>query len=283
MRDFRRIGLALLIASALPCALALPARGETASIPSAKQGESACKRGTFRLALDVGHTAKHPGATSARGVMEYDYNLALAKVIEQKLIGAGFSKTSLLITDGTMYKALAGRVAKANRIPADLFLSIHHDSVPDNFLEKWEFEGVERSYSDRFKGHSVFISQDNPDRESSLQFAKLLGRELRERGLQYARQYIEKFMGNKQRILVDEENGVYRYDQLIVLRTTKMPAVLLEAGSIINRDEEMQMRTPERQTLIAEATVRAVDAYCAAHAPRTQPSAAAKKSSGARR
>ena len=42
-------------------------------------------------------------------------------------------------------------------------------------------------------------------------------------------------MGHRRRILVDAEDGVYRYDQLIVLRQTKMPAVLLEAGSIVNR------------------------------------------------
>jgi hypothetical protein len=35
-------------------------------------------------------------------------------------------------------------------------------------------------------------------------------------------------MGDRRRELVDATNGVYRYDQLIVLRTTQMPAVLLE-------------------------------------------------------
>jgi N-acetylmuramoyl-L-alanine amidase len=40
-------------------------------------------------------------------------------------------------------------------------------------------------------------------------------------------------MGRYRRELVDAEVGVYRFDQLIVLRMTRMPAVLLEAGSII--------------------------------------------------
>jgi N-acetylmuramoyl-L-alanine amidase. len=46
-------------------------------------------------------------------------------------------------------------------------------------------------------------------------------------------------MGSRRRLLVDPEAGVYRYDQLIVLRQTHVPAVLLEAGSIINRNEEL--------------------------------------------
>jgi N-acetylmuramoyl-L-alanine amidase len=33
------------------------------------------------------------------------------------------------------------RVTRANALGADLFLSIHHDSVPEQFVEKWEFEG----------------------------------------------------------------------------------------------------------------------------------------------
>jgi N-acetylmuramoyl-L-alanine amidase len=45
-------------------------------------------------------------------------------------------------------------------------------------------------------------------------------------------------MGHRRRKLVDATAGVYRYDQLIVLRRTRMPAVLLEAGSIVDRQEE---------------------------------------------
>jgi hypothetical protein len=50
--------------------------------------------------------------------------------------------------------------------------------------------------------------------------------------------------------LVDADLGIYRYDQLIVLQEAKMPSVFLEAGSIINRDEELQMNSPERRDLI---------------------------------
>jgi N-acetylmuramoyl-L-alanine amidase len=277
MRNFRRIALALLTTSVALFAVAAP-RAETAAKSTgeavAKPKAPACQRDTFRVAIDVGHTAKHPGATSARGAKEYDFNLRLATLIHDKLKQAGFAKAALLITEGTMYRGLAARVNKANRMPAALFLSIHHDSVPDAFLEKWEYEGEERGYSDRFKGHSIFISNDNRDRAGSLQFARLLGRELRDRGLQYTPHYTEKFMGNRQRILVDAEMGVYRYDQLIVLRTTSMPAVLLEAGSIINRDEELQVASPQRQAVTADAAVAAIEAFCAERAPRGRPGAA---------
>jgi N-acetylmuramoyl-L-alanine amidase len=99
-------------------------------------------------------------------------------------------------------------------------------------------------------------------------FGQLLGEQLKARGLQYTPHYIEKFMGHRQRLLVDAKVGVYRYDQLIVLRTTQMPAVLLEAGSIINRSEELVMNSPERQSLIGAAVTEAVDGFCAIRRPR---------------
>jgi N-acetylmuramoyl-L-alanine amidase len=71
-------------------------------------------------------------------------------------------------------------------------------------------------------------------------------------------------MGRYQRQLVDPEAGVYRFDQLRVLRETRIPAVLLEAGSIINRDEELQLQSAEHRALISAAVVDAADAFCAA-------------------
>src|SRR5262249_22223856 len=127
--------------------------------------------------------------------------------------------------------------------------------------------GETHSYSDRFKGHSIFISNQNADPRRSLQFASLLGKQLKARDLKYTPHYTQKFMGHRQRILVDKDAGVYRYDQLIVLKDTRMPAVLLEAGSIINRDEELAMASPERQAKISAAVLDAVDAYCAIQRP----------------
>ena len=242
--------------------------GQPAGAQAGKSAAPICDRAAIRVIVDVGHTAESPGATSARGVGEYEFNLNLAKLIEQSLVDAGFAKTVLLVTEGPSRKGLTHRIEQANTASADLFLSIHHDSVPDRFLKTWEYEGEEREFSDRFKGHSIFISNENPDPTASLAFARLLGKALKARDLKYTPHYKENFMGGRQRILVDAEVGVYRYDQLIVLRKTQMPAVLLEAGSIINRDEELLMASPERQALISAALTEAVDRYCATRRPQ---------------
>ena len=118
---------------------------------------------------------------------------------------------------------------------------------PNSFLENWEFEGKKSHFSDRFSGYSVFVSRRNPDFKTSLAFAELIGKQMKAQGLQYAQQYTQAIMGRYQHPLLNKEAGVYGNDKLIVLKSTQMPAALLEAGSIINRDEELQMnsaRTP---------------------------------------
>ena len=259
----RRIGtIVFLIIAALG---AHHARSEEAG--AAKPAGATCERAAFRLVLDVGHTAQVPGAKSARGAHEFDFNLRLAKLMEQQLIDAGFTKTVLLVTDGPALQSLARRVARANAAHADLLLSIHHDSVPDSMLEKWDYNGEPHSFSDRFKGHSLFVSYENRDRKGSMMFARLLGLALKSRGLQYTPHYTEKFMGRRRRELLDAEAGVYRYDQLVVLKYPNIAAVLLEAGSIINRDEELLMGTPEHQAVIAAAALEAVEGFCRERRP----------------
>src|SRR5262245_3343862 len=264
--------LGLLIAAMLSCGGVPTARAEPGPA-------HACAREAFRVVVDVGHTAQAPGATSARGVPEFVFNLKLAKRIEEQMLDAGFRRSVLLVTEGRSRKGLAARIKRANALGADLFLSIHHDSVPNKFLEKWKFEGKERGFSDRFSGHSIFISHDNSDRVGSLQFARLLGTQLRERGLHYTPHYTDRIMGHRQRLLVDAQAGVYRYDQLLVLRDTDMPAVLLEAGSIINRDEELRMGSDEHQTAVSAAVVDAVESFCATRRPRS-PTREASRAGG---
>jgi N-acetylmuramoyl-L-alanine amidase len=225
-----------------------------------------CDAAKFRVIVDVGHTPEIPGAISARGATEYDFNLRLAKLIERKLNDAGYARTSLLLATGPAIPSLVRRIAQANQMSADLLISVHHDSVPEAFKVKWDYEGKQLEYSDRFRGHSIFISSDNADYQGSLAFGKLLGARLKARGLQYTPHYTQAFMGHKRRQLVDAETGVYRYDQLMILKNTRMASVLLEAGSIVNRDEEILMGQEEHQLQIAGAITEAVDKFCALRA-----------------
>ena len=245
--------------------LAVGVEGLRAQGASQAASES-CARALFRVVVDVGHTADVPGAMSARGIPEYAFNLQLARDIKQALIDAGFEQTVLLITTTAPRLGLVERAARANSMHANLFIAIHHDSVPDNLKHGWDYGGQKNEFNDDYPGYAIFISNENADPAASLLFGSLLGRELERRSLYYTPHYTLALMGHRRRILVDAEAGVYRYDQLIVLRQTTMPAVLLEAGSIVNRQEELELGTPERRSLTSAAIVAAVENFCAARA-----------------
>jgi N-acetylmuramoyl-L-alanine amidase len=241
----------------------LPVSNQPAPNPP-KSKSADCERSAFRVVVDVGHTVEKPGADSSRGVTEYSYNLQLADETMHALLKAGFEKAVRLITETAPLRGLLERAARANAMHADLFISIHHDSVPDNLLESWEFQGQQRFFSDRFKGYAIFLSKENANPKGSLEFGHFLGEQLLARGLHYTPHYTLPLMGRRRHELLDAEAGVYRYDQLVVLRKTLMPAVLLEAGSIINRDEELEMASAERRALTSAAIAAAVEDFCAA-------------------
>ena len=221
-----------------------------------------CTPAKFRIVVDVGHTAESEGAISARNVAEFVFNLRLAQRVAERLKADGFTETKLLVTEGKARSSLVRRVAAANNMSANLFLSIHHDSVPDKFRENWEFEGKKSHFSDRFSGYSVFVSNNNPEFKTSLSIAELVAKEMKAQGLKYAEQYSQPVMGKHQHPLLNKETGVYSYDKLIVLKKTKMAAVLLEAGSIINRDEELRMGSTEHRNIVSSVVATAIKEYC---------------------
>jgi N-acetylmuramoyl-L-alanine amidase len=253
----------------LVCAAANSASSEDQKPPAtpAASAQSTCDRSTFRIVVDVGHTVDVPGAMSARGIPEYAFNLQLSQDIDKALVDAGFDKTVLLITAKAPPYGLVERASRANAMRADLFIAIHHDSVPDNLLQWWEYEGQQNNYNDDYPGYALFVSYDNADRKGSLEFGHLLGKALQVNGLKYTPHYTQALMGHYRRELVDADAGIYRFDQLVVLKMTRMPAVLLEAGSIINRQEEPELATPERRTKTSAAIVAAAEDFCAARTP----------------
>lgn len=209
------------------------------------------------IALDVGHYQAAPGATSARGVPEFEFNRALVLAIDARLKAAGY-RTELIGIDGQA-SDLAGRPRRAREVNATLFLSVHHDSARERYLRDWEYEGKPRKYLDaRFQGYSLFVSRQNPQWRQSLECASTLGTQLRAAGFKPSRYHADPRLGEA-REFADETNGVHFFDNLAVLRnSTNMPAVLFEAGVIVNREEEARMGEDATRARVAEAVAQAM-------------------------
>ena len=205
------------------------------------------------VAIDVGHYLAEPGALSARGRPELEFNRELASLIRAALEARGLS-VLLIGADGDM-NVLSRRTAAARG--AALLVSVHHDSVQPHYLEEWEYEGETRRFSDRFAGFSLFVSRRNPRPAESLACAAAIGAGLRAAGFAPSLYHAEPIPGEA-KPFADRRNGVHYYDNLVVLHTATQPALLLEAGVIVNRAEELALRSPATQWRIAVAVAEGV-------------------------
>jgi len=205
------------------------------------------------IAVDVGHYLGKPGVISARGVPEFEYNLQLARELSEALRHAGHR--TLLIGDDGLAENLGARAPRAAGM--DLFISVHHDSVQPRFLSSWESGGEPLLYSDQFSGFSLFVSRLNSHTEASLNCASAIGAALRKAGFTPSRYHADPIVGEN-RPFADEVNGVHYFDNLAVLKTARIPALLIEAGVIVNRDEELRMRDPAVRARIASAVSSAM-------------------------
>jgi N-acetylmuramoyl-L-alanine amidase len=203
------------------------------------------------VAIDVGHFIEEPGATSARGRPEFEFNRELAVEIESSTRARGLA-TMLVGYDGFMSQ-LTRRTAVA--AGADFFLAVHHDSVQPYLIKTWEHENVERRFNDDKAGFSLFVSRKNPAMKKSLACASAIGAALRAAGFSPSLYHADPIPGEN-KPFADKTNGVHYYDNLIVLKTARTPAVLLEAGVIVNRDEELRMRSDDVRKGIAGAVAQ---------------------------
>lgn len=203
-----------------------------------------------RVAVDVGHGLKDSGALSARGRPEFEFNRQLAAILVEALRQRSLAVQEINFA-GTI-GSLAARPAQAKG--GDFFISIHHDSVSEAYLQPWVWEGVERTHTDVKRGYGIFVSRQNPELETSLRCASAIGSQLRRAGF-----VPTPWHGRKHRP-ADEENGVWYYDNLVVLYRTTLPAVLFEAGVIKHREEEQELLDRQRQVLMADVVATGIAA-----------------------
>jgi len=206
--------------------------------------------------LDPGHTASSPGAIGVRGTPEVEYNDALVAVLAPRLVRAGF-RVEVTRAPGEELD-LPGRAARATSRGAWLLLSIHHDSAQPRFLERLERGGRPAYRATRpIRGYALFVSERNPEARASLRAAVALGRRLLALGRPPTLHHAEPIPGEG-RVLLDRQLGIYRFDELAVLRRASCPAVLLEVGVLVDPVDEAYVSDPALRDALAEAIARAL-------------------------
>jgi N-acetylmuramoyl-L-alanine amidase len=214
----------------------------------------------FVVAIDTGHSAAQPGAISARGVGEYFFNKRIAAGVHASLAAQPRGIKSFLINNQDGNLALADRARLAAEQKADLLISIHHDSVRPEFLSFWDVQGAKQHYCDQYKGYSLYYSEKNADPYDSILFAIFLSSEMLKNKFTPSLHHAD-YMKGEDKALVDAEKGIYKYNNLVVLKEARMPAVLFECGIIVNREEELELQEKYCQQNIINSITAAIQKY----------------------
>lgn len=182
------------------------------------------------IAIDVGHSIVTPGSISATGITEFVFNQRLALSISQNLKAIGINH-HLINLDGRI-PSLRDRTAQA--VADSVFVSIHHDSVQPQFLPVT---------SDHYRGFSIWLSRKNVDFLHSKSCAIAVADSLIRSGFSPSNFHADPVSGEGRQV-IDLNRGIFLNDDLIVLKSARSPAVLIEAGVIVHPVEERFLLDP---------------------------------------
>lgn len=225
------------------------------------------KDGKRIIVLDPGHGGIDPGNLGSIGVHEKVITLKLARAIRDELNKTGRYEVHLT-RDRDIFHKVRERFRIARRYNADLFISIHADSIKNPRVRGGSVYNLSETASDkeaarlaRRENKSDVIAGVNLDVVEDEVSGILIDLAQRET-MNYSAQFAE--------ILVGEMNGkipmldrAHRYANLGVLKAPDVPSVLLEAGYLTNRANARFLNSKRGQSLIAQSTRRAIDQYFA--------------------
>lgn len=183
------------------------------------------------VALDIGHYLEEPGVISASGITEFELNKRLAEAVARRLDEGGVP-VRVIGADGK-HHSLTARTREA--MGTRLFASIHHDST------RAKFQPVR---DPRFAGFSLWVSRKNRDADASIGCASHVADKLIEAGFTPSHYHADPELGEG-RPVIDWQRGIFARDALAVLNTAHSPAILIEAGVVVNPEEEARLRQPE--------------------------------------
>ncbi len=223
---------------------------------------------TLIVAIDAGHGGEDPGAIGRKGSREKNITLAIARKVKA-LMDEAPNMHGVLIRDGDYFIPLIGRVAKARKVNADLFVSIHADAFikPDvrgssvfalsehgatsaaaRWLAKKENEadligGVNIAVKDPYLARTLLDLSQTATINDSMKLAKHVLNELGD--------------------INDLHRGQVEQAGFAVLKSPDIPSILVETAFISNPSEERRLNDEDYQMKIATAILNGAKRYFA--------------------
>ena len=219
----------------------------------------------WTVVVDPGHGGDDPGATSVSGGKEKDLTLAVAQVIKKKMEATGRYRVQLTRSDDR-FMALRDRTAFADRDDAHLFISLHADTIAAKNIRGVSVYTLSNKASDS-ESEALAAKENAADARGGGQEASgldLLNPDLRFRlefddiG-QIARPFRKLAIAELQGAGVETLPTPDRSAGFVVLKTRKVPSVLIEMGYLSNAADDKLLRQTKHQERFAGAIIKAAD------------------------
>ncbi|MDQ8021603.1 MAG: N-acetylmuramoyl-L-alanine amidase [Moraxellaceae bacterium] len=224
------------------------------------------------IALDPGHGGEDPGAVGRRGTYEKNVTLAIARRLKAK-IDAEPNMRAMMTRDADFFVPLNQRVAKARRVQADLFVSIHADA----FIKPDAHGSSVFVLSDR--GASSTAARWLAQKENAADLIGGVNLGVKDGHLARTLMDLSQTATNNDsmklgKVVLDEIGGINRLHKahveeagFAVLKAPDIPSILVETAFISNPDEEKRLADDAYQDKMADALLRGIKRYFAKNPP----------------
>lgn len=215
------------------------------------------------VAIDPGHGGQDPGAIGPNGKREKDVTLAIGRELARQ-INATPGLKAYLTRDTDVFIPLNRRAQLAREHKADIFISVHADAAENRSASGSSV------YVLSLKGASSQRARWLANKENA---ADLIGGRVPQQGNTLASVLLDLTQSGHMKASEDAARHVLgsmgavgntrRVERanFAVLRTSDMPAMLVETAYISNPDEERQLTDPAYQRILAGAILKGIDGY----------------------
>ncbi len=216
------------------------------------------------IVIDAGHGGVDPGAISVSGALEKDITLAFAKTLADVLKRSKRYRV-MLTRDRDIFLPLNERYAKAERIEADLFISLHANIHSKRSIKGASVFTLSESGADSDADAAALAAKENgadavAGAASVDQVAHILGDLMRRETMNLSKNYANRLvieLGKQTTLL----RNTHRFAGFRVLKSPVVPSVLLEIGYLSNPEEERLLRKKSHRKTISDAILESLDSF----------------------
>ncbi|MEM7047195.1 MAG: N-acetylmuramoyl-L-alanine amidase [Pseudomonadota bacterium] len=217
------------------------------------------------VVIDAGHGGRDPGAQGFDGSQEKDIVLAATKIISEVMTASGRYEV-VLTRESDRYIGLRERVEKARSADADIFISLHADSLHDNSIygvhvyTLTDEAGDEEAQQLLGQEDTQNVMADEALENNDPMLAWIL-LDLTQRATMHDSRRLAYHIVRQLQERVPMTRNAHRHAGFMVLRAVDVPSVLIELGFLSNPRDVRALNDPAYISRIAQGLVQALDQY----------------------